>query len=282
MARVIAVANQKGGVGKTTTSVNLSSALALKGNKILVIDIDPQGNATSGLGVDKFGVDGSLYEVFSGVFNLSSVIVGTELPSLWLAPAHSDLVGAEVELSSTPGRELILKKEIARLNAQFDYIFIDCPPSLSLLTVNAFTAADSILVPLQCEYYALEGVSSLMQTIEIARRQLNPNLELEGVVLTMYDGRTNLSRQVVHEAREFFREKLFQTIIPRNVRLSECPSFGRPIFLHDPSSLGAGAYEALGEEFQRRRRLADEARSKEQVNNHANSPALEKAVANQS
>ncbi|MDD2943803.1 MAG: AAA family ATPase [bacterium] len=281
MARVIAVANQKGGVGKTTTSVNLSSALALKGKRVLVIDIDPQGNATSGLGIDKFGVDGSLYEVFSGVFNLSSVILGTELPSLWLAPAHSDLVGAEVELSSTPGRELILKKEIARLNAQFDYIFIDCPPSLSLLTVNAFTAADSILVPLQCEYYALEGITSLMQTIEIARKQLNPHLELEGVVLTMYDGRTNLSRQVVHEAREFFREKLFQTIIPRNVRLSECPSFGRPIFLHDPSSLGAGAYEALAEEFQRRRRLADEGRNNEQVNSDQNGHA-EKVVANQS
>lgn len=250
MGKVIAIANQKGGVGKTTTAVNLSAALAKIGRKVLIVDIDPQGNATSGLGIDKNGLEATLYDVFTGVFSLSSVIIGTELPSLWIAPANGDLVGSELELSNTPGREVLLRNQLVRLREQFDYICIDCPPSLGLLTVNAFVAANSILVPLQCEYYALEGVSSLMQTIELARQQLNPVLQLEGVVLTMYDGRTNLSRQVAGEAREFFREKVFKAIIPRNIRLSECPSFGQPIFLYDEHSLGAGAYLALAEELE--------------------------------
>ena len=259
MGRVIAIANQKGGVGKTTTAVNLAASLACKGRKVLVIDIDPQGNATSGLGIDKNGLEANLFDVFTGVFNLSSIIVGTELSSLWVAPANADLVGAEVELMSRKGRELILKTEIDRITSQFDYIFIDCPPSLSLLTINALVAANSILVPLQCEYYALEGISSLMQTIELAKGQVNPDLELEGVVLTMFDGRTNLSRQVGSEAREFFEKHVFETVIPRNVRLSESPSFGQPIVLYDKTSVGAGAYAALADELERRKGVEDSA-----------------------
>ena len=249
MGKIISVVNQKGGVGKTTTSVNLSSALAVEGAKVLLVDIDPQGNASSGLGVDKFGLEATLYDVFLGVFNLSSVIVGTEMPSLWVAPANSDLVGVELELANIAGREGVLKKQLEMIREQFDYIIIDCPPSLGLLTVNALVGSDALIVPLQCEYYALEGVSALMQTVELARAELNPSLELEGVVLTMYDQRTNLSRQVEAEARQFFGDKLFQTIIPRNVRLSESPSFGKPIFLYDGDSAGAKAYLSLAGEL---------------------------------
>lgn len=253
MGRVISIVNQKGGVGKTTTAVNLSSALARISRKVLVIDIDPQGNATSGLGVDKNGLEANLYDVFLGVFNISSVIVGTAQNSLWVAPSNSDLVGADVELAGIEGRELKLKNQIDRIRSQFDYIFLDCPPSLSLLTVNALVASDSVLVPLQCEYYALEGISSLMQTIALARKELNPNLELEGVLLTMFDGRTNLARQVSQEARKYFGDAVFETIIPRNIRLSEAPSFGKPIFLYDDTSLGADAYASLALELERRR-----------------------------
>ena len=257
MGRVIAVVNQKGGVGKTTTAVNLSSACAALGRKVLVIDIDPQGNATSGLGVDKNGLEATLYDVFLGVFSLSSVIVGTEQNSLWVAPSNSDLVGVEVELSGVPGREHRLKNQLTRLRTQFDYIFLDCPPSLGLLTLNALVAANSVLVPLQCEYYALEGVSSLMQTIAIARQELNKELELEGVVLTMYDGRTNLARQVGTEARKHFGEAVFRSVIPRNVRLSEAPSFGKPIFLYDPQSIGADAYRDLALELEERHGITE-------------------------
>ncbi len=252
MGRVIAVVNQKGGVGKTTTTVNLSSACAALGRKVLVVDIDPQGNATSGLGVDKNGLEATLYDVFLGVFNLSSVIVGTEQTSLWVAPSNADLVGVEVELSGVPGREHRLKNQLSRLRTQFDYIILDCPPSLGLLTLNALVAANSVLVPLQCEYYALEGISSLMQTIALARQELNKTLELEGVVLTMYDGRTNLARQVSGEARKHFGEAVFKSMIPRNVRLSEAPSFGKPIFLYDPQSIGAQAYSDLALELEER------------------------------
>ncbi len=253
MGRVISIVNQKGGVGKTTTAVNLSSALARMNRKVLLVDIDPQGNASSGLGVDKNGLEATLYDVFVGIFSLSSIIVGTAQNSLWVAPANTDLVGAEVELVGVPGRELVLKNQLERLRSQFDYIFIDCPPSLGLLTLNALVASESVLVPLQSEYYALEGISALMQTITLARQELNPQLELEGVVLTMYDGRTNLARQVGNEARKFFGDSVFKTVVPRNVRLSECPSFGQPIFLYDEQSVGAEAYSSLALELERRR-----------------------------
>ena len=248
MGRVISVVNQKGGVGKTTTSVNLSASLADKGHKVLLIDIDPQGNASSGLGIEKFGLEATLYDTFLNVFSLSSIIVGSELPSLWVAPSNSDLIGVELELANVPGREQVLKNQISKIRDQFDYIIIDCPPSLGLLTVNALVCSDSLIVPLQCEYYALEGVSALMQTVELARESLNTELELEGVVLTMFDQRTNLARQVQAEAEQFFGEKLFKTLIPRNVRLSESPSFGQPILLYDPTSTGSIAYTALAEE----------------------------------
>ena len=250
MGKVIAVANQKGGVGKTTTSVNLAAALVCAGKKVLVIDIDPQGNATSGCGFDKNSLEATLYDVFTGVFSLSSVIIGGELDGLWVAPANSDLVGAEVELANSEKKERILKKEISKLRSQFDYIFIDCPPSLNLLTINALVASDSLLVPLQCEYYALEGVSSLMQTYQLAKKKLNKNLELEGVVLTMYDGRTKLTKQVGKEAKDFFGEAMFNTIIPRSIKLSEAPSFGQSIFEYAPNSAGALAYLALANELE--------------------------------
>lgn len=249
MKKIIAIANQKGGVGKTTTSVNLSSALALLGNKVLVIDIDPQGNATSGLGIDKNNLNSTLCDLFTGEFNLHSLLVGTEQSGLWVAPSNNDLIGAELELYDKPGRESILKNEILKLESHFDYVILDCPPSLGLLTVNALVAAQSILVPLQCEYYALEGISALMETIGLARAQLNPLLELEGVLLTMYDGRTNLARQVAHEAKSYFGDKVFNTVIPRNIKLSESPSFGKPIFMYDPDSLGAKAYKNLAAEL---------------------------------
>jgi len=249
MSKVIAVANQKGGVGKTTTTVNLSASLASKAYRVLVIDIDPQGNATSGLGIDKQGVEKSIYDVFSIDDSLSDIILPTEVHGLFVAPANGDLVGTEIELVQRQGRESILRDEIAKISDNFDYILIDCPPSLGLLTVNALAAADSLLVPLQSEYYALEGISSLMHTMEVAKQALNRSLELEGVVLTMYDARTNLSRQIEAEARAHFADTVFKTVIPRNIKLSESPSFGKPILLYDPNSIGAIAYKALADEL---------------------------------
>jgi len=272
MAKIIAVANQKGGVGKTTTSVNLSSALAILGHKVLVVDIDPQGNATSGLGVDKNSVSATLYDVFASSFNLSSIIVGTEQAGLWVAPSNSDLIGAELEIVDIQGREAILKSALGKLSAQFDYIILDCPPSLGLLTVNALVAANSVLVPLQCEYYALEGVSSLMETIKVARERLNSDLNLEGVILTMFDGRTNLARQVAVEAKNFFGESVFDTVIPRNIKLSESPSFGKPIFLYDSESVGARAYLNLAKE------LVENQEKKQNSSNELVSPNATKIV----
>ena len=248
MARVIAIANQKGGVGKTTTAVNLSACLAVKGQRVLTIDIDPQGNTTSGLGIDKADVKSSIYDVIINDFPLQETALPTKIPTLFLSPSNIHLAGAEVELVSVISREMRLKSAIAEVRGQYDFILIDCPPSLGLLTVNSLTAADTILVPIQCEYYALEGLSQLMNTVRIVQKHLNPGLKVEGVVLTMFDARTNLSIQVVEEVKKYFGNQVYRTIIPRNVRLSEAPSFGLPIILYDEKSKGAESYMELAAE----------------------------------
>lgn len=248
MAKVIAIANQKGGVGKTTTAVNLSSCLAYRGKKTLIIDIDPQGNTTSGLGIDKKNIKESIYDVLINDENIENTIVGTCIENLKLCPSNIQLAGAEVELVSVISRETRLKMSISKIKDEFDFILIDCPPSLGLLTVNSLTSADTILVPIQCEYYALEGLSQLMNTVKLVQKHLNPSLDVEGVVLTMFDARTNLSIQVVEEVKKYFKNKVYRTIIPRNVRLSEAPSFGKPIILYDPKSKGAECYLDLAEE----------------------------------
>ena len=248
MARIIAIANQKGGVGKTTTAVNLSACIAVKGRKVLLIDIDPQGNATSGLGVDKRKVDLATYDVIINGENIRDCIVPTVIDSLMLCPSNIDLAGAEVELVSVISREMRLKEAVEKIRDDYDYILIDCPPSLGLLTVNALSAADTILVPIQCEYYALEGLSQLMDTVKIVRKHLNRTLDVEGVVLTMFDARTNLSIQVVDEVKKYFSNRVYSTVIPRNVRLSEAPSHGQPVILYDPKSKGSECYMELAEE----------------------------------
>ena len=248
MGKVIAIANQKGGVGKTTTAVNLSACLGKKGKKTLVIDIDPQGNTTSGLGVDPRKVEKSIYDCIINDVPMSSVILKTEFEGLWLCPSNINLAGAELELVTKDEREYVLKKSISEIKSLFDFIFIDCPPSLGLITLNSFTATDSILVPIQCEYYALEGLSQLTNTIKMVKKRLNPELAMEGVLPTMFDARTNLSIQVVDEVKRFFGNKVYATIIPRNVRLSEAPSFGQPIIEYDKHSRGAECYMDLADE----------------------------------
>ena len=248
MARIIAIANQKGGVGKTTTAVNLSSCLAAAEHKTCLIDMDPQANSTSGLGLDHKNIESSVYDVLIDNCGITDVVRSTDMQFLNLVPSSISLVGAEVELVSMMARETRLKSAVEQIAGDYDYIVIDCPPSLGLLTINTLTAADSIIIPIQCEYYALEGLSQLMNTIELVRENLNPRLTIEGVLLTMYDSRLNLSRQVSEEVRKHFEGKVYDTVIARNVRLSEAPSFGKPIILYDILSTGAENYMSLTKE----------------------------------
>ena len=248
MGRIIAVANQKGGVGKTTTAINLSACLAEKGKKVLTIDIDPQGNTTSGLGVDKNSLEYTVYELIIGEATLYQSILNDVIQNLSLLPSNVELAGAEIELIGMEDKEYILKKNIEMVRDDYDYIIIDCPPSLNTLTVNAMTTADTVLVPIQCEYYALEGLTQLIHTINLVKKRLNPNLEIEGVVFTMYDARTNLSLQVVENVKGNLKQAIYKTIIPRNVRLAEAPSHGLPINIYDSKSAGAEGYRDLATE----------------------------------
>lgn len=248
LSKIIAIVNQKGGVGKTTTSINLSACLAHIGKKVLLIDIDPQSNTTSGLGIDKHVIETSVYDVLINDTDIKNTIIDTKIDNLKICPSNIQLAGAEIELVPMISREMRLKSALEDIKENYDFIIMDCPPSLGLLTLNALTAADSVLVPIQCEYYALEGLSQLMSTINLIKKHLNKRLEVEGVVLTMYDPRTNLSIQVVEEVRKHFNSKVYRTIIPRNVRLSEAPSFGLPIILYDEKSKGSEAYLNLAEE----------------------------------
>lgn len=250
MGKAIAIFNQKGGVGKTTTNINLAACLALKGKRILILDIDPQGNTTSGIGIIKRGLTKTTYEVLvNDDIDAEKAILSTGLKNLDIIPASVQLAGAEIELVQLEGRERRLKKAIDQIKDKYDYIFIDCPPSLGLLTINSLTAVDSVLIPIQCEFYALEGVSQLMSTIELVKKNLNEKLQIEGVILSMFDGRTNLSIQVVEEVKKYFRDKVYSTVIPRNVRLAEAPSYGLPITEYDPKSKGALAYMEFAKEF---------------------------------
>ena len=250
LGKAIAIFNQKGGVGKTTTNINLGSCLALRGKKILIIDIDPQGNTTSGIGIDKTQLGNTVYDVLiNDTIHPKEAVMKTNIENLYIIPSSVQLAGAEIELVEMEYREKRLKTAIDRIKDEFDYVFIDCPPSLGLLTINSLTAVDSVLVPIQCEFYALEGVSQLINTIDLVKRALNSKLEIQGVLLSMFDGRTNLSIQVVEEVKKYFREKVYTTIIPRNIRLAEAPSFGMTIMEYDPKSKGALAYTDFAEEF---------------------------------
>ena len=249
MAKVIALCNQKGGVGKTTTAINLAAYLALSGKKILLIDIDPQGNATSGLGIDKHSVKTSTYDILIEDADPKSVLINTQVENLSLFPSNLSLTGAEVELVGVMGREHKLKKALTGLLSEFDFILIDCPPSLGLLTINALSAANSVIIPIQCEYYALEGLGQLVNTINLVKENINPALEIEGVLLTMADYRTNLTNEVINEVKKFFAAKVYDTVIPRNIRLAEAPGFGKPISMYDKNSIAAKKYEDFSNEL---------------------------------
>ena len=249
MARIICIANQKGGVGKTTTAVNLSASLAVSEKRTLLVDCDPQGNATSGLGIDKSALDKTLYHGMLGQIGPENLIMDSEISSLKVIPSNVELIGFEVEMMASHERDIALNFLLANIVGAFDYIILDCPPSLSLLTVNALTAADSLLIPLQCEFYALEGLGQLLRTVERVKQSLNPRLAIAGILLTMFDKRTNLSYQVAEEAEEYFKDLVFKTLVPRNIRLGEAPSFGKPILLYDATSTGARSYIELAREI---------------------------------
>lgn len=249
MGKIIAIANQKGGVGKTTTSINLSACLAEKGKKVLVIDTDPQGNTSSGFGIDKNNIENSIYELILGECSIGDCIVKDVVENVSVIPANVNLAAAEIELIGVEKKEYILKNEVDYIKDDYDFIMIDCPPSLNMLTINAMTTADSVLVPIQCEYYALEGLSQLIHTINLVKERLNPTLNMEGVVFTMYDSRTNLSNQVVENVKENLNQRIYNTVIPRNIRLAEAPSFGMPINKYDPKSSGTEAYLKLADEI---------------------------------
>lgn len=265
MGRIIGVCNQKGGTGKTTTAINVSSYLGLAEKRILLIDMDPQGNATSGTGIDGEGKN-SIYDVITGASDIRESIYPTQWPGLSILPAHISLTGGEIELVQSENRELRLKAVLAKIREEFTYIIIDAPPSLGLLTVNVLSAVDSLIIPIQCEYYALEGVSKLIHTIELVKERLNPYLDIEGVLLTMADFRTRLSLQVIEEVRNFFKEKTFNTIIPRNIRIAEAPSFGKPIYFYDPICVGSKAYLNLSEEIIKEK-IEPELLAKEEIQN---------------
>jgi chromosome partitioning protein len=249
MGRIITIANQKGGVGKTTTAINLSSCIAVAERKVLLVDFDPQANATSGMGIRVGDTEDSVYDILLNNTSISSVITKTSVPYLEMIPSQIKLVGAEVELINTAKREYLLRENLNDLRQKYDYIFIDCPPSLGLLTINALTASDTVLIPIQCEYYALEGLSQLLNTIHLVQKNLNKDLAIEGVLLTMYDNRLNLSMQVAEEVRNYFKEKVYNTVINRNVRLGEAPSFGKPIIMYDAVCVGSQNYMSLAEEI---------------------------------
>ena len=249
MGRVIAIANQKGGVGKTTTTINLSACLAEKGKKILVIDTDPQGNTTSGFGLEKNDIENTIYELLLGEISIAESIIKNDVEGVDIIPSNVNLAAVEIELIGVDKKEFILRNEVEWVKDRYDFIIIDCPPSLSLLTINSMTTADTVLVPIQCEYYALEGLSQLIHTVNLVKERLNPDLDMEGVVFTMFDSRTNLSMQVVENVKANIQQKVYDTLIPRNIRLAEAPSYGMPINIYDPKSAGAEAYMSLADEI---------------------------------